>query len=408
MIELRSYQTDIAQKAYNLLLTKKIAYLAMAVRTGKTLTALYAAERYLTGCKTVLFITKKKAIKSIQDDYNSLKPPYKIVIINYESLHTIERNDFNLIVCDEAHKLGAFPKPNNIQKAIKKRFGHLPMIFLSGTAAAESGSQWYHQFAVSNHSPFKEKSFYRWADTFVNPKIKYIGALQVKDYSDAKVESIMPIIEPYLLTYTQEEAGFTSKVSEQVIYFEMSENTKRYSEKLLKDGIIQGNSDVILADTPGKLMSKIHQIENGTVILESGNSIILDRTKAKFINETFRGEKIAIFYYFQAELELLCECIDNCTTDLEEFNTSDKNLIIQQYSGAEGISLKNAESLIFYNWSHSGIKYIQSRDRMTTKEREVNKVYFVMQKKSLNEKIYRCIKNKKKFSESVFKKEYNL
>ena len=323
-------------------------------------------------------------------------------------MHTIESNDFDLVVLDEAHKLGAFPKPNNVQKLIKKRFGHLPIILLSGTAAAESGSQWYNQFQVSNYSPFKEKSFYRWADTFVNPKIKHLGALQVKDYSDAKVDLIMPIIEPYLLKYTQSDAGFTSTITENILYCEMLERTKNMSAHLLKHNIIEGNSDVILADTPAKLMSKIHQIENGTVILESGKSIILDNSKAIFISKYFKEKKIAIFYYFQAELELLKQIITNHTTDLEEFNTSDKNLLIQQYSGAEGISLKMADCLIFYNWSHSGVKYIQSRDRMTTKEREENNVFFVMSKKGINSKIYRCIKNKKTFSESIFKKEYGI
>ena len=39
----------------------------MQTRTGKTLTALTAAENY--GAKNVLFVTKKKAIDSIVSDY---------------------------------------------------------------------------------------------------------------------------------------------------------------------------------------------------------------------------------------------------------------------------------------------------------------------------------------------------
>ena len=408
MIELRSYQTEISIKAVELLHTKKIAYLAMQVRTGKTLTALNTANLY--GACNVLFITKKKAIKSIEDDYTALMPDFTITIINYESLHTIEQNDFDLIICDENHKNGAFPKPNGISKDIKKRFGNLPMIFLSGTPAIESGSQWFHQFWISNNSPFKQyKNFYDWAKTFTNPKIKHFGALQVKDYSDAKTEMILPIVEPYLLKYTQEEAGFTSTISENVIYHEMSIQTNSMIKTLLKDKMIQGTTDVILADTAAKLMSKIHQISNGTVILESGNSIITDDSKAKFIKNYFDGKKLAIFYNFQKELELLKNTFeDNLTTDLEIFNTTNKHIALQQVAGSEGISLKAADVLIYYSFGYSGKNYVQSRDRMTTKEREENNVYFVFQKDDINDRIHKVVKSKKRYSEKIFIKEFKL
>tara|TARA_B110000503_G_scaffold91704_1_gene138390 strand:- start:1064 stop:1555 length:492 start_codon:yes stop_codon:yes gene_type:complete len=74
----------------------------MEVRTGKTLTSLGIAER--VDAKNVLFITKKKAISSIQADYDALAPSYTITIINYESLHLVMSNKkWDLVVCDEAH-----------------------------------------------------------------------------------------------------------------------------------------------------------------------------------------------------------------------------------------------------------------------------------------------------------------
>ena len=47
MITLRDYQQEIGIKASTLLLTDKIAYLSMEVRTGKTLTGLHAANLYI-------------------------------------------------------------------------------------------------------------------------------------------------------------------------------------------------------------------------------------------------------------------------------------------------------------------------------------------------------------------------
>ena len=108
MLKLRDYQIGIAEMAVETLKKFHIVYLSMEVRTGKTLTALETAR--LKGCVNVLFVTKKKAIKSIQNDYKLLCPGYELTVINYESLHNVTGN-FDLIICDEAHTIGAFPKP---------------------------------------------------------------------------------------------------------------------------------------------------------------------------------------------------------------------------------------------------------------------------------------------------------
>jgi len=408
MITLRDYQSIIAAKAVQLLQNRKIAYLAMEVRTGKTLTALSAANDY--GAKKVLFLTKKKAVESstIQNDYNALQPSFQIVIANNESLHKVTDNDFDLLISDEHHRNGSYPKPNKTTKEIKERFGLLPMIFLSGTPAIESGSQWYHSFWVSNYSPFTEKNFYRWAEKYTTPAIKHFGNIQVKDYSKSIDELINPIIDSYLLKYTQKEAGFTAEISEHVIYYDMPDKLRKMTETLLKDELIRGNKENIVANNAAAMLNKIHQIENGTVITEQLNSYVIDTYKAEFIKQYFRDKKIAIFYYFQKELELLKNVFgETITTDIHEFNSSSKSFCIQQISGSEAISLKEAEALVYYNFSYSGKTYTQGRDRMTTKDRTENNVYFIMAKKSLNERIYKAVKSKKRYNEKLFMKQYS-
>ena len=45
---------------------------------------------------------KKKAISSIENDYNLLLPSYEIEVVNYESIHKVESLErFDLIVLDE-------------------------------------------------------------------------------------------------------------------------------------------------------------------------------------------------------------------------------------------------------------------------------------------------------------------
>ena len=277
------------------------------------------------------------------------------------------------------------------------------MIFLSGTPAAESYSQMFHQFWVSSYTPFTQYgNFYKWSKTFVNVKPKHLGHGVVNDYSDAKKDLIDLVIDPYILKYTQKESGFESKVNEHVIY--IPELCQNLIFKLKKDKIIVGKEEVILADTGSKMMQKIHQLESGTIKFESGNSQSLDYSKAIFIRDKFKGKKIAILYYYVEELELLKQVFTNHTNDLNEFNITDKVFIGQQYSTALGVNLSKADCLVFYNFGFSGTNFIQARDRMTIKERLINDVYFVYGKGSLSEKIHQVIKQKKNFTESQFKK----
>lgn len=405
-MELRDYQIDIANRAVEMLTNNWMVYLAMEVRTGKTVTSLEIAK--LFGAKNVLFLTKKKAIKSIEKDFNDFGYTFNLTVINNESLHLIDGN-FDLLISDENHRLGTYPKPNKITKLIKKRYSNLPMIFLSGTPHPESYSQIYHQFWISNHSPFKAwANFYKFAQIFVNVKQKNFGYAKVNDYSDCNYNKIKPIIDKYFITYTQKDAGFTSEVKEHILSVKMSDYTYSLIKRLEKDEVIQGKEEVILADSAVKMMSKIHQLYSGTIKFESGNTMTIDNSKAVFIKDKFK-DKIAIFYKFKAEYDTLKEIYGNqLTEDLAEFNNTDKSIALQIVSGREGISLSNAKYLVYYNIDFSALSYWQSRDRLTTKDRLVNNVYWIFAEGGIEYEIYKAVSKKKNYTLNVFKKDYEL
>ena len=399
---LRDYQNDIVIKGKSILKQFGIVYLAMEVRTGKTATALTIAKDY----KRVLFITKKKAIQSILDDFSALNYNYELIVINNESLHKID-GKFDLIISDEHHRNGTFPKPNLSAKFIKKNFSHLPMIFLSGTPSPESYSQLYHQFWVSDKSPFANyKNFYSWAKDFVNVKEKNFGYI-VKDYSDAKFSDINACVSKYFIKFTQNEAGFSTKVNENVLICSLKQSTYNIIDKLKRDLIVIGKDEEIVADTKVKLMQKIHQLSSGTIIFESGNAKVIDDSKAQFIKETFKGKKIAIFYKFQMELEMIKDFYeDKVCFDLETFDATDKNIALQIVSGREGISLKNADYLIYLTPDYSATSYWQSRDRLTTMDRKENNIFWIFSKGGIESYIYKAIMSKKNYTISQFKKDY--
>jgi len=380
----------------------------MEVRTGKTLTALGIANMF-SETKNVLFVTKKKAISSIDRDYALLKPSYYLHTINYESLHKIPSElKWDFIVLDEAHSLGAFPKPSKRAKEARMLIikNKAKVILLSGTPTPESYSQMYHQVYGIPNNPFKEyKSFYRFCDKYVDVKERIINSLRIRDYSRGS-KAILEQMKPYTISYSQKEAGFKVDTVEKVLYVKMLKQTYRIATDLKSNLVVEGKDEVILADTPVKLMSKLHQIYSGTVKFEGGGSAVIDSSKAEFIRRQFKNMKVGIFYKFKEELKALKSIYgDDLTTELSVFDDTNKSIALQIVSGREGISLKKAECLIYYNIDFSATSYWQSRDRMTTKDSVQNDVYWIFSKGGIEDKIYQAVTKKKDYTLSHFKKD---
>ena len=406
-MKLRDYQKKIAEKSIAIIKERGFVYLAMEVRTGKTLTSLSIAQAL--DKKSVLFITKKKAISSIDNDYNLLNPKFYLHTINYESLHKISKDlKFDMIVVDEAHSIGAFPKPSKraVDVASLIYNNRADVILMSGTPTPESYSQIYHQVFGIRNNPFNGfRNFYGFARQYVNIKERMINSLRIRDYSEG-YQSIMDAMKPYMIAYSQKEAGFKVVTNEKVLYVDMLQTTYNLAEELQRRLVIEGKDEIVLADTPVKLMMKLHQIYSGTVKFESGQSMVIDNSKAKFIRKFFHGMKIGIFYKFKAELEALkCVYGDALTTELTEFENTDKSIALQIVSGREGISLRQAKALVYYNIDFSATSYWQSRDRMTTKERLKSDVYWIFSKGGIEKQIYKAVTKKKDYTLSHFRKD---
>jgi hypothetical protein len=410
-MKLRPYQEKLSAEAVEILKHKKIVYLAMEVRTGKTLTALNIAKLY--EAKNVLFLTKKKAISSIQFDYENFGFDFGLTIINDESLHLV-KGEFDLIIHDEHHRFGAFPKPNKVAVLFKKRYSKLPMIFLSGTPTPESHSQWFHQFWVSDYSPFKQyTNFYKWAVDYVDIKQRNIGYAVIKDYSTANEQLIRRVTQHYIITFTQAQAGFNTSVKEMILECEMQPITKLIIDRLKKDLVVKNaEGQIILGDTGVKLQQKHLQLASGTCKFEDGSSKVIDYSKAFYIRDNFKDYKIAIFYKFKEELNMLKEVFkDKLTTDLDEFNNSNKWIALQFLAGREGVSLKKADYIVAINIDFSATTYFQFRDRMTTMDRKENTLFWVFSKdtkdlKSIERVVYQSVLNKKDFTLSIYKKTF--
>ena len=133
----------------------------------------------------------------------------------------------------------------------------------------------------------------------------------------------------YTINYSQKQAGFEVDTREHILRVRMDDKTYALAKRLNKDLVVEGKEEIILADTPVKLMMKLHQIYSGTIKFESGGSMIIDMSKANFIRERFKGKKVGIFYKFKEELNALSQVYgaENLTSDIEEFNSSNKSIV---------------------------------------------------------------------------------
>ena len=412
-MQLRAYQTELSNKACQLLNEFGIAYLSMQVRTGKTITSMQTAK--LFKANNVLFVTKKKAIGSIISDYeHNYSNDYSLTCINYESLHKLADYNYDLIILDEAHCLGAFAEVSKRTKQLKVIAKGKPIIYLSGTPSPESYAQLFHQFWISSFSPFGSINFYAWVKLgYVTVTQKYLYNRSVNDYSCANKEKIDEEVGHLFLSYTQEEAGFEQLVEEKVHFVKMSPKTYQMAERLRRHRVIEIDmTTTILADTEVKLMGKLHQLYSGSVKPEDEQkTVIIDDSKMRYIMDTFKGQKLAIFHKFIGEKTIMVEFL-NCnnvafTESPEEFEQSnDKIFISQIQSGREGINLSSADCLIMYNIDFSAVSYWQSRARLQSKDRTKEAVvHWIFAKDGIETNIYKAVSNKKDYTLNYFKRD---
>lgn len=405
MFKLQKHQEDGAEEGLAILQKHKIVYINFQTRVGKTLTALSICDRF--GAKSVLMLTKKNAIESIVSDMKLSGYDFTLTVTNYEQAPKLDPADYDLIILDESNeKISAFPKMGKYARFVQILCKRKPVIFCSATPTPESKSQIYHQLAMSSYSPFIEhKSFYSWARVYVKVRKKVINSYPVNDYTETHDILIDSKINHLFVTLSQEDAGFSEEINDVVHKVEMKKSTYRLIKLLKQDQIVYGKSGTILADTPAKMMQSEHQLSTGTIKLEEGNAVTIDESKVHYVKEKFAGKKIAIFYNYVQEFEMLKECFPNWTNNDVDFNESNDLVYLGQFvSKRSGVSLRTAEELVFISVPFSATSYFQARSRHAYKDRKLEcNVHFILAENSIDSYIYKTVRSKKNFTLSYYR-----
>ena len=401
-MELYEHQEELINQAKPILRKYKLVYIAAETRTGKTLAAIHLLK---DDFKKILVVTKKKAISSWNSDIK-LSKVKNFDVINYESIHKMDSKEYDVIVLDEAHSIGSYPKPSQRAKQLKEMAKDKSIVYLSATPSAETYSQIFHQLWVSSFTPFEEKSFYQWYKNYGEDDSIFINGMFIKQYKASHGEMIMDMVNHLIVTMTKEKANFDVFVNERIHQVEVNEDYLSALEYFKSNRIITIDENEIVAETSASALNKLHQLNGGTIKVNDKLSLIVSNHKVNYIKENLgNDEKIVILCNYIKERDLLLTRLANSTDEVEEFkNGSFKYFIGHIKTFSEGVDFSYADSMIIYSLNFSATTYLQSKERLANKKRvKPIVVHYLFTKGGIDEYIYQAVSNKMNFTNSYYK-----
>lgn len=381
MMKPYDHQISIADQAFEILKSNGLVYLAMEERTGKTLTSILTCEKSSV-IKNILVITKKKALDGWLDTLAKYKTTKQFTVINYHSLHKLPESKFDLVIIDESHAyLSKYPKPGAIYKDVAKFTKGKPIIYLSATPSAQGYSLLFHQLKLSDWSPWRHYSnFYKWFEVYGIPRTRFIGGKQFKEYNNTKEDLVKRDVEHLFISYSRQELGFKHEPNDVCHFIELEDTTKKLYAKLEVESLVNVEGTDIVADTAMSLLTKLHQIEGGTVKYEDNSWVLGNTEKINYIKSTWGDiEDLVIFYHYKQEERLL----------KQHFK---KAQVLQATSFAEGVDLSMYEHLVVYSMNFSTSQYTQRRARQANKQRDTAiDVHFLLVKGGVSQQVYSTV-----------------
>ena len=415
------HQIEKAKECWKILASSGYVYLAGKPRSGKTLTSLLVAETS-TKISSVLILTKKNAIKGWEKFLNDkeLNLQHDYYVTNYEQVGTFKNgrfdlklnpNDYQLVIIDESHNIGAFPKPSNRLRCIRKLCWDMPHIHLSGTAIVESPCSIYHQMAISRFNPFKYKTFYDFHRVYGEPYYIKAGGRDINQYDKCK-PCLLPLINEFTIYMTQEDAGISSEVQavDKIHYVSLGVKTKLMYNELQKEQIASvfipkgldpygqfysGKKEEleIVCDSTMKLRTALHMLESGVAKVGDDYIELGNTEKVDYIFNTFGdSEDVGIMCHFIGERKLL----------QRKFKYAK---IYSSNADAEGVDLSHLKHFVILSSDYSGAKFIQRRDRIVNiNGSNTTTVNHILVKNAISEQVYKRVSKKEDFNNSTYER----
>lgn len=354
-------------------------------RSGKSRALLQLAKQY----KNPLFITTKNAISGIYSEALEMGGIHPLTVTNYHQVKNLKER-YDIIIVDEAHRYisNASPKHSQLWKDLRKHSQGVPMIFASGTPTSETVAKLYNMLALSDYSPWKRYDrFTKWfLDGYGKPYTMRLNGYDVWMYDKVYDDRILKEVESITVTMTREEAGHKHEAVDNIVNITLSKKQQRFYYKLREDRLIEKQD--IIADTPVKLMQKLHQIGGGFVKREDGSVYAFKKNpKLQWLLDNVDPDTTFILANYIAEQEMLAAYFPH-TGSLQKLST--------------GVDLSHYENMVIYSMNFSAATYEQVRSRQMNINRKtpITINYLCA---GIDHHVYKAVKAKHNFTARWFR-----
>ena len=318
------------------------------------------------------------------------------VVMNFTQIKNLRKKpetdlNYDVVVIDEAHKwITSFPKTSTTWGEIKPFTIGKPVIFSSGTLTPEGYAGLFNMLALSDNSPWSDyKRFTLWHEDYGKHYTLKIAGNNIKKYDRTLEEKVLADVEKYIVTITNEEGGHVHEAVDKPIKIELSKKQTKFYKKLNRDFSYPKYD--IEADTPTKLLTKLHQIAGGFVKTDEEELYTFKKNpKMEWLFKNVPDpSNTIILAHHQAEQKMLKEFFPNT-------GSTTKN--------AEGVDYSGYETLIIYSFGFSASVYEQVRRRQMNINRKTPiEVIFLLA--GLDEYVYKALLNKKNFTSRWYAKD---
>lgn len=416
---LRQYQKDIVNKALNegcyaifadTGTGKSNMGLEIAKHLGKTivLCPLSVIETaWIDDCKT--FFPQLKVINvwgnSRQERLNNLNENADVYVMNYESFkilrNEIRNADFKCLIVDESSVMKNMT--SQITSIILEAIDYIPHRFvLSGCPTPNHNSEIFPQMKLvdtdvfgNNYYGFLARYFHQ---DMENPHRWY----QTEDDKEAYFRRLR---NKSVFLRKEDCVDLPEKIFE-VRRFDLEKQQKQYYEDLVDD-IREHINQWSKFEFTAKLM-KLREITSGFVINKDQSVTDFNTNKDKLLYEVLSeiGDKqVIVWCQFTHEIEKLAEMFGGVGLTSKAKNRDD---VIRQFKNGEikllfahpqllgkGLTFVNCTYNVYYSMSFSYEEFKQSQDRIHRIGQTNKCTYIILQGKgTIDEKIYKCLKNK--------------
>ena len=389
MIKLYPHQEQSLLQTQN---KNRVAYY-LDMGLGKTF---LASEKARELNKSVLVVCQKSKIRDWQEHFQK-HYDLPVTVINYDLVwrrpEYLKWKDFTLIL-DESSLI-----KNEVAKRTKYILKLRPsnIILLSGTPTGGKYEELWSQCRLLGWD-ISKKLFY---DHYIITETIDVGGFPLTKVVGYKnVDRLKNKLREFGAIFMKSEEAFDLPKQTEIVTTVKA--PKEYREFKLDKYLSLGDIELV-GDTPLKRL-----------LYERRLCGEYNKDKVAALKDLINSnnDRMIIFYNFTAEFELIkslsdrpISFINGTGTDLVNYETRQDSLTLIQYqAGAMGHNLERSNILVYFTLPLSSELFQQSKKRIHRIGQEKNCLYYyLLTEKSVEEKILKVLKERKNFTDALFK-----